>query len=53
MGFCRPTVDQTLPVARLAMATRIYWPADKVPDGTGKLPPMTNIGKATGKEQGS
>jgi hypothetical protein len=35
------------------MATRIYWPADEVPDGTGKLPPMTNIGKATGKEQGS
>jgi hypothetical protein len=53
MGFCGPTVDQALPVAGLAMAIRIYWLAGEVPDGTGKLPPMTNIGKATGKEQGS
>ena len=53
MGFCWPPVDQALPVAGLAMATRIYWPADEVPDGTCKRPPVTNIGEPTGEELGS
>jgi hypothetical protein len=37
MGFCWPTVDQALSVAGLAMAARIYCPADEVLDGTCKF----------------
>ena len=36
-----------------SLTVRIYWPTDEVLDGTYKLPPVRNVGQATGRESRS